>query len=182
MQGISKIDFQSEEFTRAARGELTHCEGSLRRPAPCSHGRKGAALQAILGVSIKRARDLYAGRTRYTREEAALLLEHLGLSAEAMSERWGTAGRAPSSVQPDADRGHMLGHSIALTVWNHAEDEDFVKQCVAEYLLSAEADPSVDLVSVALQAAVDLSFALRSRVAGYRDPIPNAAIVGVDQL
>lgn len=182
MHGINMIDFESEEFTRQVRGALVNCHDRFLKSAPCSHGRGGAALQEILGVPIKRARDLYHGRTTYTRSEAIALLEHVGLSVDEMAERCKSTVRADSAQQSSPERSHQLGHSLAMTVWNHADDKEFVTQTVTELLLAAENDPRADLASVALQALLDLSFGLRERFPGYRDGIPSFAIVGADHL
>lgn len=80
-QNISIVDFGSEAFMKRARGLLDFCEGRLGGGRSCSHGRQGAALSAILNVSLRRGRDLYQGRARYSRDEAIALLEHVGVSA-----------------------------------------------------------------------------------------------------
>ena len=182
MSDISVVDFESDVFTKQARGLLIYCEGNTGKLDPCSHGRKGAALSFVLNVSIRRGRDLYQGRARYSRAEAIALLDHVGVSAEVMRERC----KPPRNLDPpsphDQFRADQVGHSLALAVWAHADDRVFVEQCISELLLAAKDDPSIDLERVARQALVDLALGLRERFAGHRDRIPGAAVIGVDFL
>lgn len=181
-QTISLVDFESEAFNREMRGLLEHCRDGLHGATPCAHGKAGAALKSILDVSIRRARDLYQGHARYSRREAVAMLEHFGLTAEQFKEWCTPTDDHRSSSGASRFRADQIGHTLALTVWAHADDQVFVEQCISELLLSAKDDPSIDLERVARQALVDLALGLRERFAGHRDRIPGAAVVGVDFL
>lgn len=73
-----------------------------------------------------------------------------------------------------AESSKEMGHSIARTIWDTADDETYIVVALHALVTIAEDDPMIDLPAATFVAFRDLALGLRKRFPGYRDPIPHS--------